>query len=371
MKPELTDATKQSNNFDDLVKLSFFTEIGKAITSAQTINETMQAVMDQIGKVFAPTYWSLLLRSSKTGELKFAVVVGSGVEELKGKKLPRGKGIAGWISENGQSVIVEDVSRDKRFDPEMDNQTNFTTKSIIGVPLKSRDKVFGVIELINKIDGTNFTSYELTLLQTIADYAAIAIEKHYYLKALKRVASVDSLTGLYNRRTFFRFFKKEIARTKRNSTTFCLIMLDIDKFKQINDSLGHETGDRVLLTIADILKRVTRSSDMVCRFGGDEFLILLPFSDTPDAEVLKSRIESDLDQHNQQSEVPISISYGIHTASSNNAESAINFVDQQMYKQKTSKRNQSAYSDLHELGINERDIADLSAHTDEIALDEN
>jgi len=371
VKPAQTDNTKQSSNLDDLVKLSFFTEIGKAITSAKTVNETMQAVMDQIGKVFAPTYWSLLLRSSKTGELKFAVVVGSGVESLKGKKLPRGKGIAGWISENGQSVIVEDVSRDNRFDPEMDNETNFSTKSIIGVPLKSRNKVFGVIELINKIDGTNFTSYELTLLQAIADYAAIAIEKNYYLKALKHVASVDSLTGLYNRRTFYRFFEKEIVRAKRNASTFCLIMLDIDKFKQINDNLGHEAGDRVLLTIADILKKVTRSSDMVCRFGGDEFLILLPNSDASDAEVLKGRIESELGQHNQQSKVPISLSYGIHTASSKNAESAINFVDQQMYKQKNSKRTQSVESNFHEVGLNEQDIADLSAHTDEITLEED
>ncbi|MFO7729353.1 MAG: sensor domain-containing diguanylate cyclase [Spirochaetia bacterium] len=362
MIPAQTDNTTQGSRLDDLVKLSFFTEIGKAITSAQTVTETMKAVMDQVGKVFAPTYWSLLLRTSKTGELRFAIVVGSGVESLMGKKLPRGKGIAGWIAENGQSVIVEDVSRDKRFDPDMDNETDFTTKSIIGVPLKSRTKVFGVIELINKLDGSNFTSYELTLLQTIADYAAIAIEKNYYLKALKHVASVDSLTGLYNRRTFSRFFEKEIARAQRQGSTFSLMMIDIDKFKQINDSLGHETGDRVLLIIAGILKEITRTSDMVCRFGGDEFLILLPNSDASDSEALKGRIESELLEHNQQSKITISVSFGMHTTSSKNAKSAIDFVDRQMYKQKNSKRDHPP--------LNEQDITDISAHTDEIDLDE-
>ncbi|MFW6360312.1 MAG: diguanylate cyclase [Spirochaetota bacterium] len=354
------EKAQESNGIDDLVKLSFFTEIGKAITSAQSVHQTMQAVMDQIGKVFAPTYWSLLLRNNKTGELRFTIVVGSGVECLKGTTLPRGKGIAGWIAENGQSLIVEDVSRDARFDPEMDQKTNFTTKSIIGVPLKSRNKVFGVIELINKIDGSSFTPYELTLLQTIADYAAIAIEKNYYLRALKHVASIDSLTGLYNRRTFYRFFEKEIARAQRSGSTFSLIMLDVDRFKQINDSLGHESGDRVLLTISGILKEITRSSDMVCRFGGDEFLILLPNSDAEDAEVLKQRIETKISQYNRQSEIHIGLSYGLHTASRGNAESAIRFVDQQMYKEKNSKRAHS-YS--------EQNIEDISANTDSLALD--
>ena len=352
--------TGTTNALDDLVKLSFFTEIGKAITSAHSVHQTMQAVMDQIGKVFAPTYWSLLLRNGKTGDLRFTIVVGSGVENLKGTTLPRGKGIAGWIAEHGQSLIVEDVSRDSRFDPEMDQKTNFTTKSIIGVPLKSRNKVFGVIELINKIDGSSFTSYQLTLLQTIADYAAIAIEKNYYLKALKHVASVDPLTGLYNRRTFYRFFEKELARAERNSTTFSLIMLDIDKFKQINDTLGHESGDRVLLIISNILKEITRSSDMVCRFGGDEFLILLPNSTAADAEVLKQRIEEKIRQHNRESEMHIGLSFGVHTANGGNAESAIRFVDQKMYKEKYSKRGQLP---------SEQDIEDITAHTDDLALD--
>lgn len=362
MTPAQTNETESPANtsIDDLVKLSFFTEIGKAITSAQSVNETMQAVMDQIGKIFAPTYWSLLLRNNKSGDLRFTIVVGSGVESLKGTTLPRGKGIAGWIAENGQSLIVEDVSRDSRFDADMDQKTNFTTKSIIGVPLKSRNKVFGVIELINKLDGTNFTPYELTLLQTVADYAAIAIEKNYYLKALKHVASVDPLTGLYNRRTFYRFFEKEIARARRNGSTFSLIMLDVDKFKQINDTLGHESGDRVLLTISTMLKEITRSSDMVCRFGGDEFLILLPNSDANDTEALKQRIEAQIREHNHKSEVHIGLSYGLHTTSSSNAESALKFVDQQMYKEKHNKREST---------ISEQNIEDISAHTDDFALD--
>ena len=94
------------NGVDDLVRLSFFADIGKAITSAFTVRETVSAVMEQIGKIFAPTYWTLFLRSHATGELRFAKVVGSGVEELEGRVLPRGSGVAGWIAESGEALII-------------------------------------------------------------------------------------------------------------------------------------------------------------------------------------------------------------------------------------------------------------------------
>lgn len=346
---------------NDLVKLSFFKEIGTSITSATSVKETLQVVMEQIGKIFAPTYWSLLLRNSKTGELRFSVVVGSGVEELEGQVLPRGKGIAGWIAENGQPVIVEDVNRDKRFNPEIDKQIDFTTKSIIGVPLKSRNRVFGVIELINKIDGSSFTPLELSLLQTVADFAAIAIEKNYYLKALKHVASIDSLTGLYNRRSFYRFLEKEIARAKRSGESFALMMIDIDQFKQINDSMGHSAGDQVLLKIAELLKKTTRVSDIVCRFGGDEFLLLLPDSGLTNARALRQRIQSALDTYNTDTEGPrISVSFGIHSSNGDNIESAIDFVDKKMYHEKQSKLDPVN---------NERDIDNIAENTENLLQD--
>jgi diguanylate cyclase (GGDEF)-like protein len=359
-----TDDSRLAHDVDDLVKLSFFKEIGTSITSATSVKETLEIVMEHIGRIFAPTYWSLLLRNSKTGELRFAVAVGSGVEGLKNQTMPRGKGIAGWIAEEGKSVIVEDVNRDVRFNPEIDKQLDFTTKSIIGVPLKSRNRVFGVIELINKLDGSAFTPLELSLLQTVADFAAIAIEKNYYLKALKHVASIDSLTGLYNRRSFFRFLEKENARAKRLGESFALIMIDIDHFKQINDSMGHSVGDKVLLKVAELLKETTRVSDIVCRFGGDEFLLLLSNSDLKDAEALKNRIQSELDAYNTNASGPdISVSFGLHTSTGDDIESAIDFVDKKMYQDKQAKSE--PMNNIH----NEKDIDNMVDNTEHLLND--
>jgi diguanylate cyclase (GGDEF)-like protein len=325
------------DGLDDLVKLSFFSEIGKAIASTFTLQETVSCVMEQIGNIFAPSYWSLLLKKHATGELKFVHVVGSGVEDLNGKVLPKGSGIAGWIAEHGEAVIIEDVSRDKRFNPEIDKMTNFTTESIIGVPLKSRGKIFGVIELINKLDGSSFTSFELKLLQTVADYAAIAIEKCYYFRSLQRMASIDPLTGLYNRRFFHRHLEKELERAKRSGESFTLVLIDVDKFKTINDSLGHTAGDKVLIAIADALRKTVRKADVACRLGGDEFLILMPEAGVAHAEKLKKRVNAYIAKSGDELGIGFSVSFGIHEGTASKPEEALDFVDRRMYEEKERK----------------------------------
>ena len=325
---------------DDLVKLSFFSNIGKAITSARSLTETLEQVMEQIGLVFAPTYWSLLLKNPATGDLKFTIVIGSGVEKLKGQVLPKGTGIAGWIAETGNDVIIEDVSKDNRFDSTMDKLTSFKTESIIGVPLKSRDKVFGLIELINKLDGSHFTPLDLNLLKTIADFAAIAIEKAYYVKALKRVASVDSLTGLYNRRSFQKFLDREIERAKRTNDRFTLMMLDVDRFKEINDTFGHLAGDRVLTEIARILQSNLRKADLICRFGGDEFIVIMPDVGLSEAEYAKERITASLAERNRSTTIGIELSIGLHEGDGSESDDVLQFVDQDLYDNKEKNLDQ-------------------------------
>ncbi len=184
---------KQFNN------TSFFIELGKPLAKARTVKETLNIVMYQVGKIFEPVNWSLLLKDIKRNEMIFSVVVGEQKKQLQGTRLPMGKGIVGRIMETGHSIIVTDVARDDRFCPMIDESTGFQTRSIIGVPLKTDEKIFGVIELINKITGENFTAMELTVLEAIAEYAAIAIERCYYHHTLKNMALMDPVTGLKNR----------------------------------------------------------------------------------------------------------------------------------------------------------------------------
>jgi len=339
----LNSADKQKekkNGKNDLVHLSAFTDMAKAVVSANTIKETIDAVMEQVGEIFDPAYWSLLLRNPKNGELKFSLVIGEGVESLEGMRLAKGKGIAGWVAEHCEPVIVEDVSVDSRFNPEVDEYTQFTTKSIIAVPLISGNKVFGVIELINTLEDRIFSPYEMKLLMTIADFAAIAIEKAYYAKTLRRIAIVDPLTGLYNKRSFSRFLDKQIEISKRKDEEFSILMVDIDRFKEINDNFGHAAGDTILKRVASILRRYVRKSDFPARYGGDEFIVIMPDAKKEDAETIKGRILKAIHKENKKADIPCEVSIGLHESKSEEAAELIEKVDDDMYLEKSKKFDQ-------------------------------
>ena len=323
---------------DDLVKLSFFVDIGKAIMQAKTIDETLQIIMEHIGEIFTPLNWSILIMSPLTGDLTFTVVVGQNADKLRGLKLPKGEGIAGWIAETGKPVIVEDVDKDSRFSGRVDDFTGFKTKSIIGVPLLANGKVFGVIELINKLDGQCFTPFELKVLMTIADFAAIAIEKSYYLRALKRMATRDALTGAYNRGAFERLYCREVEMCRRYDLPLSFLMVDIDDFKEINDTYGHPAGDDVLKNLVELLGDSVRKVDIICRYGGDEFVILMPNTKKDQAMMARRRI---LERVKYQNSLGMSIIYhvsiGLHSMESGDSEEILELLDSDLYRQKDRK----------------------------------
>ena len=214
----------------DLVNLSFFVDVGKAIVSAKTIKEILNRVMAQVGTIFAPRNWSLLLVDPKTKELVFKLAVGEVSDKLQGLRITSDEGITGWIYNTGQAVVIEDVSKDSRFSDRIDKLTNFTTESIIGVPLKSGEKVLGIIELINKLNGQPFTSFDLKILSTIADFTAIAIERAFYVRAIERLSSQDHLTNVLNRRSFDYIMQHETERCKRHGNRLSILLIDIDSF---------------------------------------------------------------------------------------------------------------------------------------------
>jgi diguanylate cyclase (GGDEF)-like protein len=290
--------------------------------------------MRHIGTIFAPRNWSLLLLDPERGELSFTIVTGTGSEALRGKTIPAGTGIAGWIAEKGESLIVEDVSRDSRFNAAMDAESRFTTKSIIGVPLKTKDKVIGVIELINKLEDQCFTPLDLKILQTIADFAAIAIERHYYLHALHKMSHYDSLTGLPNRRSFEQALEREEERSRRTGKPYSLLLLDIDEFKEVNDRHGHAEGDRVLREFAAMLQSRLRSVDVPARIGGDEFTVILPDTDQAKAAEVRERLLEAVAAISAGRSVPFSVSIGLSTAGRESGWSVVEGADRDMYRQK-------------------------------------
>ena len=353
----VSDAPKYDGTTEELVKLGYFADMAKDIAAARTIRETLDQIMRHVGAIFAPSNWSLLLRDRQTGDLRFTMITGSAVDTLKGKVVPRGKGIAGWIAEHSMPLIVEDVRQDSRFDDSYDRIAGFETRSIIGVPLKTATEVFGVIELVNTLEERAFTPLDLTFLTTIAEFGAIAIEKAYYLSALRRISRHDSLTGLLNRRSFERLYHREQERLNRTGRSFSILLVDMDEFKAINDRWGHAEGDGALQKVAQILRYHTRRMDTLARYGGDEFVVLLPETTQQQSDQIVKRIRNAISYASREVPYTLSASIGIREARKEEAD-PLGLADQQMYEEKRRKQERtidSVANNLEDFFEEERD----------------
>ena len=293
-------------------------EIGKPLAKAKTIKEVLDIVMYQVGRIFQPLHWSILLKDPKTEDMVFSVVVGANKKKLQGAKLPKGEGIAGHIMDTGESLIIKDVSKDNRFSIRVDKYTKFKTHSIIGTPLKTGDKCFGVIELINRIYDDPFSAEDLEFLSSIAEYAAIAIERSYYNQALTNMATKDSLTGVKNRWSFEHAISNKEAVLKQYGSIFTMFIIIADGILQMDEA--DSPKDMVLKKMAQVLMKTKRSKDTLFRYGEDTFIMLLPLTFSDDAEIAKHRIEKEVSKTiAEKLQVPVKVNISSHTVSAEDA----------------------------------------------------
>jgi diguanylate cyclase (GGDEF)-like protein/putative nucleotidyltransferase with HDIG domain len=310
-------------------------EIGKPLARAKTIKEVLDIVMYQVGRIFEPLHWSILLKDPKTEEMVFSLVVGANKKKLKGVKLRKGEGVAGHIMETGESLIIKDVSTDNRFSIRVDNYTKFKTRSIIGTPLKTGDKCFGVIELINKINDAPFSEDDLQFLSSIAEYAAIAIERSYYNQALTNMATKDSLTGLKNRWSFERAVSNRDAVLKQYGSIFTMLIISADGVLQMEEAENHPSKDTIFKEIAQALVKTKRNKDIIFRYGEETFILLLPLTFADDAEIAKHRIKKEVTRIiNEKLQIPVKITITPHTVSSEDAGKLKKIVADFLFKSK-------------------------------------
>jgi diguanylate cyclase (GGDEF)-like protein len=257
-------------------ELGMLNEIGKALTSSLDIGEVMHLILAKVSSLLKPRNWSVLLKDQVTGELSFKAAVGPGSEKLAALRIKPGEGIAGWVAQQNKPLLVEDVTKDARFAARFDEASLFHTKSILAVPLTIKGVVLGVIELVNGEGDGSFSREDLRIILTVAEFSAIAIENAQNFQKVQELTILDDHTGLFNSRHLRRTLESEVLRATRFGHPVSLVFFDLDKFKDINDQFGHQVGSNLLAEVGVLLKKTLRSTDVPVRYGGDEFVVLLP-----------------------------------------------------------------------------------------------
>lgn len=278
-----------------------YANIGKIITASLSLDDILAGIMQEVRVFFQPQHWSLLRLDPSSKELFFVIVEGIDEEEVKKIRLKLGEGIAGKVAQTGESIFVSDAASDGRVSQRVDQATGFQTRSIIAVPMIFRNKVYGVIELINREPGGNFTEDEHLVMKTIADFSAIAFANAMMYEEMLQLSLTDTLTGLGNRARLDEFIQKQskIKAAKRRADegfNYTVFLIDLDNFKGINDELGHRTGDQVLKDVARTLKKTMRDEDHVFRIGGDEFLVLAKDQNPGHDQEISNRLSQALDK---------------------------------------------------------------------------
>ena len=262
-------------------------EFSKALVSAYDMETLLTAVLERIKVLIPARNWSLLLLDPQTQELFFAVTVGVDQQLLRGVRLKTGEGIAGTVAQTRKPIFIHEACDDERFCQRVDDITGFDTRSIIALPLLMRGEVVGVFEVVNVENQEFFREKYLPLLEILADYVAIAVDNVYNLQKLQARTFIDEVTGFYNTRYLAIKLDKFIADVLASEgRELSVVFLDLDDFKHVVDTYGHLKGTKVLAEVARVIHGVLGPEDALVRYGGDEYIVLLPSKSQPQALAL-------------------------------------------------------------------------------------
>lgn len=314
---ELLDTTLSTEIANEELK-----QRNKEITTLLQINEIISSSLEwealftntilALKNSFIFKNFSLFLYDEDAKVLRLRIANGVFYDEEGSFKIEPGKGIAGWVFQNRTPVCVGDVSRDHRFVEFSSSKT--IPASLLCVPLVYRGAAIGVISL-DSATTDNFTRKDQKFLESIAYLISVAITNSKHYRIVKEESVTDNLTGLTNYRALQNKFREALEQNRPETGKLSFMMIDIDYFKKINDTYGHQAGNRVLRGLSDLFRSYFRKDDVVARYGGEEFAIILkgsPIAAARDmAENLRHRVAREKfyidDEHTQAINLTISI----------------------------------------------------------------
>jgi diguanylate cyclase (GGDEF)-like protein len=355
-------------------RLSILLKIGLRLTAERDLERLLQMIIEETTGVMEAERSSLFLVDQDKNEMWAKIAQGVETVEIR---FPVGTGIAGTVGRTGEVINIADAYLDVRFNPDFDRRTGFRTRSILCVPLRNmQGDIIGAIQVLNKRNGA-FTEDDEALLTALASHAAIALENaDLYMKLkdlnsrleekvtertadlvaanerlsvlnleLEQLSITDALTQIFNRRFFMERIRQEVKRVNRYGSSVSLLMIDIDHFKKVNDTHGHQAGDVVLAGVAGVVKRRLRETDVLARYGGEEFVLIATPMELNGAVTLAERIRSLVEESEFEystKRIKVTVSIGVSTwvpKMKDNFEELVRLADDALYGAKEEGRN--------------------------------
>ena len=319
-------------------KLEYLLDIDYTMQSILDINHLVDFVIEHTLAILGARRCSLMLLDPGARELLIRGAIGLREEIVKSSRVKLGEPVAGWVARDGNPLLVRDIEETGPLARK--NGPSYQSRSFMSVPIKVHNKIIGVMNVADKKPEQDefFTPTDLKVLCTIVRQAAIALENADYYRKLEHLSITDSLTGIFNHRYFIHALDQEIDRIQRYPQPLCLLMLDIDDFKPYNDTYGHPGGDSLINGISGVLKKNVRKVDIVCRYAGDEFAVILPQTTIPGAQIIADKIRTDIERSHFERQVTVSIGIAGFNSPMNRRD-LIMKADQALYQSKRGGRN--------------------------------
>ncbi len=274
---------------DDLL---VFHELARSLTSTLDLTSILRIIRSYMEQFIEADFWALLMVEPDRQYLYY--VSGDGVEDprLTDMRVKMGDGLAGWVARNGETLIIPEADRDTRLAAAARN-TNFAVRSAIGLPIRGRKETHGVLAIFNPHMDQQ-SDYAIAFLNILVDYAAIAIENAQEVARAQRLTITDDVTDLFNSRHLYSELERTLEYSRTQAKPLSLVFLDLDRFKRVNDEHGHLVGSELLGKVGRRIRELCRPTDLCFRFGGDEFVVLMPGSTREEALRMTQSIHANL-----------------------------------------------------------------------------
>jgi len=320
-------------------KLEEILNFDEKVGSIRKLDRLYDFIVERTSRILEADRCSLMLFDKHSQALCIKASKGLDYETISKAKTQIDECVAGLAIKEGEPLFVTNATADERLQKRSD--TNYLSNSFICMPIKLDQKSIGVLNVTDrKVNGnyTVFSKIDLKILYSLVREIAVAMENVKLYKELKFLTVTDPLTHMYNYRQFSKSLDHQIKTAKRYLIPLSLIMMDIDNFKNYNDSFGHNNGDLLLKRIGHLFQNNLRDTDVACRYAGDEFIAILPQTDIEGAEKAANNIKSAIETSHFKKRVSCSMGIAKYSPGMTRHDLFMK-VDQALYQAKKSGKS--------------------------------